>query len=136
MAIKIPNKNFFAKLVFSLRPLVLSGAVRSDIPLYPCSASAPVLDGTDGEAKWSLDDRKDWPLNYSGGEQPSYNYSVFVPPGSKVYSKMVKTEYGIHTVYEGRAILQTGKDRRWNFTITGEYSGKMSKVEERIGDED
>lgn len=108
-----------------------------NVDIKTVSAPAPVLGRTNGKAiQWRLDGRQDWPLQYVGEDRPSYNYSVSVPAGSRVYSKVVMTKYDLRTEYEGRAILETGEKRSWRFGLKGEYAGKMFELGERIGDED
>lgn len=85
------------------------------------------------DVNWVLDDQKTWPLTNALVKQPSYNYSVTVPGGSKVYSKVVVTTYDLELEYDGRVILQTDNRAVWSFAVGGTYSGKASELSESIG---
>ncbi|CAD7702314.1 unnamed protein product, partial [Ostreobium quekettii] len=94
-------------------------------------AQAPYLDPEgDMQLQWSLGERETVPIHYSVVKAPSYNYSVTVPGGAKVFAKVMVTEYDLHIGYVGTAMVTTDNGGLWMFTSNGLYSGKAFELGE------
>ena len=102
--------------------------VRLPSRLQPSAPFDSVLPSED--INWVLDEPKSWPLTNILVKQSSYNFSVMVPGGAKVFSKVVVTTYELQLQYDGHAILQTNNHASWSFPVSGSYSGEAAELGE------